>query len=158
MELFVSYFTSSCILFLKKLLCWLCIILIIIYFFLYFQTGLTQACLESNVTIGEAEKKLLDFVKKHVTKSCSPLAGSSVYMDRLFLRCFMPELNNYLHYRIIDVSSIKELCMRFNPEVHKMAPKKNCTHRALDDIKESIQELQYYKDKFFRCSWIIMKN
>lgn len=82
----------------------------------------------------------------------SPLVGNSVYMDRLFLRKFMPTLNEYLHYRIIDVSTVKELCSRWNPEVSKEQPKKQYSHRALSDIKESVEELKFYKENFFKCS------
>lgn len=100
----------------------------------------------------EAEIILLDFVKNYVTDKFSPLAGNSVYMDRLFLRKFMPTLDAYLHYRIIDVSSVKELCRRWNPKVFEEQPKKVFSHRASSDIKESIAELKYYKERFFQCS------
>lgn len=100
----------------------------------------------------KAEDTLLEFVKKYITESHSPIAGNSVYMDRLFLRKFMPTLDEYLHYRIIDVSTVKELCNRWNPDLVKEQPKKQYTHRALLDIKESVEELKFYKEKFFKCS------
>ena len=76
-------------------------------------------------------------------------AGNTIYMDRMFLRKYFPNVNEYLHYRIIDVSTIKELCGRWNKKVYDNAPKKEMKHRALSDIKESIKELKYYKDNFF---------
>lgn len=116
------------------------------------KSGLTQACLKSQVTIEEAENRILDFVKKYSTERQSPLAGNSVYMDRLFLRKFMPKVDSYLHYRIIDVSTVKEICRRWNPKLYKKAPKKTFSHRALDDIKESINELKFYKEHFFHTT------
>lgn len=113
------------------------------------KTGLTEACLNSKVTIQQAESCLVDFVSEHVTENVSPLAGNSVYVDRLFLRKYMPRLEDYLHYRIIDVSTIKELCRRWNYELYKTIPKKDFQHRALQDIKESINELKFYKSNFF---------
>lgn len=116
------------------------------------KTGLTEACQKSTTTIEEADDILFDFVKKHTTENCCPVAGSSVYMDRLFLRKFMPKVNGHLHYRIIDVSSIKELCRRWDYDLFKNVPKKIFTHRALDDIKESVEELRFYKQNFFKLS------
>lgn len=106
--------------------------------------------MKSNITIEEAETMLLNFVKKYVTESYSPLAGNSIYMDRMFLKKFMPTLNNFLHYRIIDVSTIKEVCRRWNPVIYKQLPKKEYSHRALQDIKESVEELRFYKNNFFK--------
>lgn len=94
---------------------------------------------------------VLEFLRNNITEKASPLAGNSIYMDRMFLNLHMPKVNKYLHYRIIDVSSIKELCRRWNADVYKQAPKKEFTHRALDDIKESVNELKYYKNNFFNC-------
>lgn len=92
---------------------------------------------------------MVDFLSKYVNRGESPLAGNTIYMDRMFLRKYFPKVDSYLHYRIIDVSSIKELCGRWNRKVYNAAPSKSLKHRALDDIKESIQELQFYKEKFF---------
>ncbi|KAJ8955782.1 hypothetical protein NQ314_006849 [Rhamnusium bicolor] len=114
------------------------------------KTGLTQACLKSNTTVQDAEVALLDFLKKHISESYSPIAGNSVYVDRMFLKKHMPRLDNFLHYRIIDVSTIKELCRRWNPELYKLVPKKEYNHRALQDIKESVDELKFYKSNFFK--------
>lgn len=119
---------------------------------LYFQTGLTEASRTSSTSLEEAEQCLLDFMSKHVTAKASPLAGNSVYMDRVFLQKFMPKVNNYLHYRIIDVSSVKELCRRWNGAVYKQAPRKLFSHRALADIHESVAELKHYKNHFFRVT------
>lgn len=99
----------------------------------------------------KAENLLLEFVKKYITEKLCPIAGNSVYMDRLFLRKFMPTLDGYLHYRIIDVSTVKELCNRWNPDVFKKQPEKQYSHRALSDIKESVEELKFYKENFFKC-------
>ncbi|XP_028133136.2 oligoribonuclease, mitochondrial isoform X2 [Diabrotica virgifera virgifera] len=114
------------------------------------KTGLTAACLNSMIHLEQAENEILDFVKQHVTEKMSPLAGNSVYMDRMFLIKNMPSLHNYLHYRLIDVSTVKELCRRWNLEVYKKDPSKQFTHRALSDIKESIEELKFYKENFFK--------
>lgn len=104
------------------------------------------------MSVDAAERQLLDFIKGYVTEKFSPLAGNSVYMDRLFLRKYMPQVDDYLHYRIIDVSTVKELCRRWNPEIYKNAPKKQFSHRSLADIIESVNELKYYKDNFLNIS------
>lgn len=114
------------------------------------QSGLTKACAESDTTIEQAQTTVLEFLKKHVAEKCSALAGNSVYMDRLFIRKFMPKVNDYLHYRIIDVSTVKELCRRWNYDVYQKAPEKQITHRAIEDIVESIEELKFYKQHFLR--------
>ncbi|PVD19900.1 hypothetical protein C0Q70_20394 [Pomacea canaliculata] len=116
------------------------------------ESGLTQAVLESRVTEREAEKCILEFLQQHTEPGLVPLAGNSVYMDRLFLQVHMPQIANHLHYRTVDVSSVKELCRRWFPEEFKKAPKKKETHRALEDIKESIQELQFYRQSIFKMS------
>ncbi|XP_055530948.1 probable oligoribonuclease isoform X2 [Wyeomyia smithii] len=113
------------------------------------KTGLTQAVRNSQVNLEEAENIVLDFVKKHCPEKACPLAGSSVYMDRMFLCRYMPRLNAYLHYRIVDVSTIKELCKRWNGAILSHAPPKRFKHRALEDIEDSIKELQYYRSFMF---------
>lgn len=96
---------------------------------------------------------VLKFLRgNNVTASTSPLAGNSIYMDRLFLREYMPRIDQYLHYRIIDVSSVKELCKRWNKAISSNAPPKRLVHRGLDDIRESLQELAYYKQFMFRSN------
>lgn len=112
-------------------------------------SGLTQAVRDSKVNLEEAEDLVLDFVKKYCPKNVCPLAGNSVYMDRMFLNRYMPRLNDYLHYRIVDVSTIKELCKRWNGAVFSQCPPKKLLHRTLDDIEESIAELKYYKQQIF---------
>lgn len=105
---------------------------------------------ESQLTEAKAEELMLDFIKQYITQPrLSPLAGNSIYMDRMFLRKYFPKVDEYLHYRIVDVSTVKELCGRWNKKVYTTAPKKLLKHRALDDIRESIKELKHYKENFF---------
>ena len=112
------------------------------------KSGLTKAVKESSVSLGEAEKRTLDFVRKHCKEGEAPLCGNSIWQDRRFLAKYMPKLEAYLHYRIIDVSSFKE-AIRHWYEGEVKAPLKGSSHRALDDIQESIRELRYYRDKVF---------
>lgn len=116
------------------------------------KTGLLQAAIDSQINVEQAENKVLEFVSRHCKLKHAPLCGNSVWMDRLFLRRYMPRLEQYLNYRVVDVSSIKILVNCWygsnstnNGEIFK---KKN-KHRALDDIKESIAELKFYQEKFF---------
>ena len=113
------------------------------------KSGLTQAVKESQIDLRKAEQQMVEFLKQHVPEKKCPLAGNSVYMDRMFLNKYMPEFNQYLHYRIIDVSSIKELNFRWFP-TNKNSKSKMLNHRALDDIKESIEELKFYRDTIFK--------
>lgn len=112
------------------------------------KSGLWAAVIASKVTEREAEQATLDFIKQHVTVKSSPLCGNSVWQDRRFLYRYMPALEEYLHYRLIDVSTIKELTGRWYGDQLKYDAKKN-SHRALDDIMESIDELKYYRSKVF---------
>lgn len=114
------------------------------------KSGLTQACRESRVSLTKAEEVLLDFVKSHCKPKTAPLCGNTIWQDRRFLVKYMPRLESYLHYRVIDVSSIKELVGRWYPEDHKMPRLKNQTHRVMDDIRESIEELKHYRHKVFK--------
>ncbi|KAJ2813118.1 Oligoribonuclease, mitochondrial [Coemansia furcata] len=117
------------------------------------KSGLTARVLDSTVTMEEAETAVLDLVKQCCAQPrVAVLAGNSVHVDCAFLRRYMPRLIEHLHYRIVDVSSVKELARRWNPEVLQRAPAKSLAHRALDDIIESIEELRYYQDNFFKCS------
>lgn len=102
------------------------------------------------IALADAEQRVLEYVRRHVPEPRkAPLAGSSVYVDRGFLAHWMPELDAHLHYRLIDVSTIKELAKRWFPRVYFNAPVKNGNHRALGDIRESIAELRYYRDALF---------
>jgi oligoribonuclease len=106
--------------------------------------------LERGVSLGEAEKTVLDYVRAHVPEARkAPLCGNSVGTDRGFLARDMPELEQHLHYRIVDVSSIKELARRWYPRAYYNSPEKNGNHRALADIRESIVELRYYREAVF---------
>jgi oligoribonuclease len=106
--------------------------------------------LDGGVTMAEAEQLVLDYVRRYVPEPAkAPLAGNSVATDRGFLARDMPQLESYLHYRIIDVSSIKELSRRWYPRAYFAAPEKAGGHRALADIQESIRELRYYREVVF---------
>jgi oligoribonuclease len=114
-------------------------------------SGLTKKVQESRVSAAMASKQILSFLKEHIPPKVAPLAGSSVHVDRQFLiQDFDAELIDYLHYRIVDVSSIKEVCRRFNPSLFEKVPRKKGSHRALDDILESIEELKWYRQNFFK--------
>jgi oligoribonuclease len=106
--------------------------------------------LDGGLTLDEAEQAVLDYVTAFVPEPRrAPLAGNSVATDRAFLARDMPDLENHLHYRIVDVSSIKELARRWYPRVYFASPEKRGGHRALADIKESIEELRYYREALF---------
>ena len=114
------------------------------------NSGLTDEIRSSSVTVAEAEKAVLDYVREWVPVAGSaPLAGNSIATDRGFLARDMPDLDAHLHYRMIDVSSIKELCKRWYPRIYYNQPEKGMSHRALADIKESIRELQFYRATAF---------
>ncbi len=116
--------------------------------------GLIEESVASTVTLAEAERMALDFLKQYVVKQSSPLCGSSVYFDRMFLKKHMLELDEYFHHRLIDVSAIKELTKRWYPSVYGFVQdmKVKKAHRAHDDILESIKELRVYKDTFFKIA------
>jgi oligoribonuclease len=114
------------------------------------KSGLLPEITASPTDVAAAEAATLDYVRRHVpAPGTSPLCGNSIGMDRRFLARYMPRLDAYLHYRSIDVSSIKELCRRWYPAVYRKRPAKAEQHRALDDIRESIEELRYYRDHLF---------
>jgi oligoribonuclease len=101
----------------------------------------------NGTTLKDAQARVLEYVKGHIPEARkAPLAGSSVYVDRTFLSRYMPELDAHLHYRLVDVSSIKELTKRWYPKAYFNTPEKTGNHRALADIRESIAELRYYRD------------
>ncbi len=113
------------------------------------KSGLLEL-LDDGVAVEEAERQVLEYVRQYVpTARKVPLAGNSIGTDRAFLAKFMPELEQWLHYRVVDVSSIKELAKRWYPRVHYKAPAKGGNHRALADIQESIEELRYYREAVF---------
>ena len=102
------------------------------------------------LSLADAQEKVLTYIKEHIPEEGKgQLAGSSIYVDRGFLAKYMPEIDQYLHYRLIDVSSIKELTRRWYPKVYFNTPEKTGNHRALADIRESIAELRYYRDAVF---------
>ena len=106
--------------------------------------------LASGVTLAEAQEQVLGYVRKHISEPRRvPLAGNSIATDRVFIARDMPELDAFLHYRMVDVSSIKELARRWYPRAYFASPPKRGGHRALADITESIQELRYYRDTVF---------
>lgn len=111
-------------------------------------SGLTQRCKDSNIDEQQAIEQTLDFLKQYVPQGVSPLCGNSIGQDRRFMVRHMPELEAYFHYRNIDVSTIKELVRRWQPDVLKGFKKKG-VHLALDDIRESIAELAYYRQTIF---------
>ncbi|HWC81308.1 MAG TPA: oligoribonuclease [Pseudonocardiaceae bacterium] len=114
------------------------------------RSGLTEEVRQSTVSLAAAEQLVLDYIRAHVPDAGSaPLAGNSIATDRGFIARDMPELDAHLHYRMIDVSSIKELCRRWYPRIYYGQPAKGLTHRALADIGESIRELQYYRRTVF---------
>lgn len=112
------------------------------------KSGLWQRVLDSKLSLSDAERLTLEFIRQHTPARESPLCGNSIWQDRRFLAKHMPTLEGYFHYRIIDVSTIKELVSRWSPE-HKF-PKKKGAHRALDDIRESIDELRHYRTALFK--------
>lgn len=114
------------------------------------RSGLLDAIRASTVTHDEARRQTLDFLKQHISEPRTvPLCGNSIGTDRSFLTLAMPEIDAFLHYRNVDVSTVKELARRWFPDALKKAPRKAGGHRALDDIRESIEELRYYRTAVF---------
>lgn len=111
------------------------------------KSGLLPAIQASDVSLADAGARAIEYVRTHVPKAgVAPLCGNSIGVDRRFLDRQLPDLETYLHYRSIDVSSLKELCRRWYPDAYKGRPGKAETHRALDDVRESIAELKYYRE------------
>jgi oligoribonuclease len=110
------------------------------------RSGLTEEVRRSTVTLEEAEQRVLEYIREYVPEAnVAPLAGNSIGTDRGFITRDMPNLDGHLHYRMVDVSSIKELVRRWYPRIYYAKPEKGLAHRALADIKESIGELDYYR-------------
>ena len=113
------------------------------------KSGLTDKVRASALTDGAVEAHALAFLREHVPAKSSPMCGNSICQDRRFLARWMPELENWFHYRNLDVSTLKELCRRWKPELMKGIPKEG-RHEALADVYESIEELRYYRNNFIR--------
>ena len=114
------------------------------------RSGLTKAISASTISLADAGAATLEFIKAHVPEPRTvPLCGNSIATDRRFLAAYLPDIEGWLHYRSIDVSTVKELCRRWYPAAYAAAPSKTGAHRALDDIKESIAELRYYRETIF---------
>jgi len=114
------------------------------------KSGLLPQIEASTVSLQDASDQVIDYLRTRVPESTAPLCGNSIGVDRRFLDRYLPAVDKYVHYRSIDVSSLKELCRRWNPAVYKGRPGKRETHRALDDIRESIEELRFYRDRFLQ--------
>ncbi len=113
------------------------------------KSGLTQRVKDSGLSVRDAERLTLEFLEQHVDKGVSPMCGNSICQDRRFMARLMPELEEYFHYRNLDVSTIKELGRRWAPELVKGFNKES-SHLAMDDIRDSINELRYYREHLFR--------
>jgi oligoribonuclease len=114
------------------------------------KSGLIAAVKASSLTLAEAEQRTLDFIAAHCAPKSSPLCGNTIYQDRRFLIEYMPKLESYLHYRLVDVSTVKELVKRwYGPEFQ--APDKRQKHMALEDILETVEELRFYREKVFKA-------
>src|SRR6185295_11014390 len=110
------------------------------------RSGLLAAIEASDVSLEQAGAQAIEYLRGHVAPGVAPLCGNSIGVDRRFLHSQLAALDEYLHYRSVDVSSLKELCRRWYPDVYRHRPAKKETHRALDDVLESIAELRYYRD------------
>jgi oligoribonuclease len=115
------------------------------------KSGLTQRVRDSKLTMQEAERLTLDFLAQHVDAGVSPMCGNSICQDRRFMARLMPQLEEFFHYRNLDVSTLKELGRRWAPQL-TAGFKKDSSHLAMDDIRDSIKELQYYREHLFKPS------
>ncbi len=113
------------------------------------RSGLVKRVMESKITVTEAESQTLEFLSKHVDSGVSPMCGNSICQDRRFLSNYMPNLEKFFHYRHIDVSTLKELAVRWKPDIISSSFK-NSRHLALSDIYDSIDELKYYREHFIK--------
>lgn len=121
------------------------------------QSGLTEKVQKSDLSLSDAQKQTLDFIGQYVAAKASPMCGNTVCQDRRFLYRCMPKLEAYFHYRHLDVSTVKELARMWAPAIFKGVNKES-KHRALDDIKESLDELRYYRDHFFKLEEKVGEN
>lgn len=112
------------------------------------SSGLVERVRASGITEAQAEATMLEFLKQYVPAGKSPMCGNTVYQDRRFLTRYMPELERYFHYRLLDVSTLKELALRWAPRIYNGLQKES-KHLALDDVRDSIAELKYYRDHLF---------
>ncbi len=120
---------------------------------MHVTSGLLPAIEQSTLDLEEAGRRTLEFIRSHVpNKGEVPLCGNSIGVDRRFLSRYLPEIEHHLHYRSIDVSTVKELCRRWRPDVYGARPHKQTAHRALEDIRESVSELSFYRDNFFQVA------
>ena len=116
------------------------------------SSGLLEQIRNSTITLEDAGAQTLEFIRTHVADSGRvPLCGNSIGMDRRFLAAYLPEIEEHLHYRSIDVSTIKELARRWYPDALAAQPRKATAHRAMDDIRESVAELRYWREQVFRA-------
>lgn len=115
-------------------------------------SGIIADCEKSIVTLSEAEQQTLDFIAAHATPDSSPLCGNSIHMDRMFIRLQMPKIDSYLHYRCIDVSTLKSLARYWTPDIYEswLDIRGEKKHRAMDDILQSIKELRFYRENFLK--------
>jgi oligoribonuclease len=117
------------------------------------KSGLLDAIRSSTVSLDQAGAETFAFLQQHIPEARTvPLCGNSIGTDRRFLARYLPDIEEYLHYRSVDVSTVKELAKRWNPKILNGAPAKKETHRALDDILESVAELRFYRDRFFQMA------
>jgi oligoribonuclease len=113
------------------------------------KSGLLESIRASEISLAEAGEETLSFLKEHIPKPRTvPLCGNSIGTDRRFLAAWLPEIEEFLHYRSVDVSTLKELARRWNPAAFQASPNKAGGHRAMDDIRESLDELRYYREAF----------
>lgn len=114
------------------------------------KSGLTERVRQSTTSMEDAETEVLEFMRKHTDSGFPQLAGNTVYTDMMFLRKYMPRVTEHLNYRLVDVSSVKELCKRWYPNDFRKRPRKTMQHTALSDIEESLEELKWYRKKIFK--------
>ncbi len=120
-------------------------------------SGLVERVRKSKITINEAARQTLDFIKQYCPENITPLCGNSITQDRKFLGKYMPELHKYLHYRSVDVTSVKELVRRWYPDGPKL-PRKSESHMAMTDVRESLAELIFYRKHYFSSNGLTNPN